>query len=202
MPWQNRVTPWGEIITTSARGTMMGNRGGCFHHDDGSLGRRRWASRAWICCVLEFKDRRRTIRQPGKYTELFFLDEVTALAAGHRPCAECRRADFLAFAERWNQHRGSGGRAYVAEMDPVLHAARLTPPQSIVADCADLPPGTMIETEAGDALLLWNERAWLWDLHGYTAIELPTGKVRVITPDPILDILRLGYRPRVHPSAE
>ena len=90
MPLQNRVTPEGEIIATAARGTMMGNRGGCLHRPDKTLGRRRWVTRQWICCELRFRGRHRVVMTPGQYTELFFLDEATALAAGHRPCFECR----------------------------------------------------------------------------------------------------------------
>src|SRR5690242_19291681 len=97
MPLQNRVTPFGDLITTPARGLFMGNRGGRFHRDDRTLSGRRWTSRQWICCRLAFNDRRRQVWRTG-YTELFFLDEVTALAAGHRPCFECRRADARAFA--------------------------------------------------------------------------------------------------------
>ncbi|MCW5694862.1 MAG: hypothetical protein KIT48_21095 [Pseudolabrys sp.] len=98
MPLQNRVTPFADLIADPARGTLFGNRGGKFHRDDRTLGARRWASRQWICCVLDFKGRQRDVW--GRYyTELFFLDEVTAFAAGHRPCFECRRKDAQRFAE-------------------------------------------------------------------------------------------------------
>ena len=99
MPLQNRVTPEGEIIATPHRGLLMGNRGGAFHLPDQTLGPRRWATRQWIACVLEFKGRHREVMRPNRYTELFFLDEATALAAGHRPCFECRRSDAERFAE-------------------------------------------------------------------------------------------------------
>src|SRR5262245_44426028 len=124
MPLQNRVSPLGELFATDARGTWFGNRGGRFHRDDRTLGSRRWVSRTWICCVLEFKNRQRDVW--GKsYTELFFLDEVTALAAGHRPCFECRRKDAVAFADRWRQARKLSARPLAIEMDEVLHAERL-----------------------------------------------------------------------------
>ena len=100
MPLQNRVSPFGELFAASARGTLLGNRGGRIHRDDRTLGKRRFASRQWICCVLEFKGRRRKV-WGDSYTELFFLDEPTALAAGHRPCFECRRAEARAFADAW-----------------------------------------------------------------------------------------------------
>jgi hypothetical protein len=123
VPLQNRVTPFGELIATSARGTMFGNRGGRFHRDDRTLGARRWASRQWICCVLAFKGRRHPVWR-DRYTALFFLDEVTALAAGHRPCFECRRADAKAFVEKWAQAKGHEiPRA--PEMDVALQKERL-----------------------------------------------------------------------------
>src|SRR3984893_16441108 len=116
MALQNRVDPFGDLIATPARGLLFGNRGGRFHRDPQTLGNRRWASRQWICCVLEFKNRRRKVWDTG-YTELFFLDEPTALAAGHRPCFECRRRDAEAFRKAFNE------RAWVSapEMDAVLH---------------------------------------------------------------------------------
>ena len=100
MPLQNRVTPFGELVAVPARGTLFGNRGGRFHTDAKTLSARRWASRQWICCMLDFKGRQRDVW--GRfYTELFFLDEPTVLAAGHRPCFECRRKDAEKFAEQW-----------------------------------------------------------------------------------------------------
>src|ERR1700744_3460792 len=120
MPLQNRVDPFGELKVTSTRGTLFGNRGGRFHTDARTLTKRRWASRQWICCVLDFKGRQREVW--GRYyTELFFLDEPTALAAGHRPCFECRRKDAEAFAEAWRITRKLPARPYADEMDAVLH---------------------------------------------------------------------------------
>src|SRR5262249_48070514 len=106
MPLQNRVTPEGDIIATPHRGLMMGNRGGVVHLPDPTPGTRRWASRQWIACVLQFKGRQREVMQPNGYTELFFLDEATALAAGHRPCFECRRGEAEHFAELWAMTQG------------------------------------------------------------------------------------------------
>ena len=124
MPLQNRVNPFGELCAFSARGLFMGNRGGRFHTDARTLTARRWASRQWICCVLDFKGRRREVW--GRfYTELFFLDEPTALAAGHRPCFECRRKDAQAFAEKWREVHQYRKPPYAVEMDTVLHAERL-----------------------------------------------------------------------------
>src|SRR3954454_14389461 len=124
MPLQNRVDPFGELIVTPARGLFFGNRGGRIHTDDKRLTRRRWASRQWICCVLDFKGRQRDVW--GRYyTELFFLDEPTALAAGHRPCFECRRADAQAFAACWQRAAGLKAPPRAPAMDDVLHAQRL-----------------------------------------------------------------------------
>ena len=123
-PLQNRVDPFGELIADPARGLVFGNRGGRLHGDDRRLTRRRWVTRAWICCRLAFKGRQRTVWGRG-YTELFFLDEVTAFAAGHRPCFECRRHDALAFAGHWAAVRGRRARASADEMDERLHAERL-----------------------------------------------------------------------------
>src|ERR1044071_4197276 len=124
MPLQNRVSPFGELLATRARGLFMGNRGGRIHTHDRTLATRRWASRQWICCVLAFNNRRRNVW--GRfYTELFFLDEPTALAAGHRPCFECRRNDADAFAEHWQRVHGLDTRPRAAEMDRQLHGERL-----------------------------------------------------------------------------
>ena len=124
MPLQNRVSPFGELCAFCARGLFMGNRGGRFHPDAKTLTARRWASRQWICCVLDFKGRRRDV-WGRSYTELFFLDEPTAFAAGHRPCFECRRKDAETFAEKWREARGLRRPPYATEMDDVLHAERL-----------------------------------------------------------------------------
>src|SRR4029077_17595612 len=124
MPLQNRVDPFGELFLTPERGLFMGNRGGRSHSDERALTKRRWVSPRWICCRLEFNNRRRKVWGDG-YTELFFLDEVTALAAGHRPCFECRRQDAEHFAELWARTRGLPVRALAPDMDKVLQAERL-----------------------------------------------------------------------------
>src|SRR3954468_6941652 len=144
MALQNRVTPFGELIATPARGLFFGNRGGRFHREDRTLGKRRWASRQWICCVLEFKNRRREVWRRG-YTELFFLDEVTALAAGHRPCFECRRADAKAFAEKWARAK-SIPVPHAPDMDIVLQSERLDGRAKRTHDMRieDLPDGAML----------------------------------------------------------
>lgn len=201
MPLQNRVTPFGALVATPARGTMYGNRGGRFHRDDKTLGARRWASRQWICCVLSFKGRRHEV-WARRYTALFFLDEVTALAAGHRPCFECRRAAASAFAERWAQTKGTD-LPYVEEMDRVLQAERLDgrAKRTHAMPLAELPDGTMIAHE-GAAFAVRGAELLRWTESGYAErLARPRGSADVLTPPSIVAILRAGYGPQWHPSA-
>jgi hypothetical protein len=197
MPLQNRVTPSGEIIAHPGRGGLMGNRGGRLHDEDRRLGSRRWVSRAWICCVLCFKGRRRTVMGPG-YTELFFLDEPTALAAGHRPCFECRRAAAGEFAGAWAGGQGLPGPVRVAEMDRLLHAERTGGARPRLPAAA-LPDGVMIEHPdgSGQALLLWQGWLYPWSPTGYAAGRptIDKGEVSVLTPPSIIAALTAGYRP-------
>ena len=147
-PLQNRVAPDGSLHAVPERGMFMGNRGGRLHRPDGTLGRARWRSRAWICCLTEFRGRHRQVLGEG-YTELFFLDEATALAAGHRPCFECRRADARAFAEAWGRAQaaaaarrrdgpGAARRAPRAARAP--SASARCPTGAIFAGGGRLPP--------------------------------------------------------------
>lgn len=200
MSLQNRVTPFGEFIATLTRGTMMGNRGGRLHGAQRQLGTRRWASKQWICCKLEFSDRHRTIWGDG-YTELFFLDEVTAFAAGHRPCFECRRKD----AERFGAlFLGQKIRAGAAVMDKVLHAERLDGKAKRVHRRAldALPDGAMIVVDAapfavrGDYLLRWTPTGYAVTQRRQRGIT-----VDVLTPPAMLAVLTRGYAPHWHPSA-
>jgi hypothetical protein len=203
MPLQNRVDPFGALYADLARGTFMGNRGGRFHTDAQTLTARRWASRQWICCVLAFKGRHRDVW--GRfYTELFFLDEPTALAAGHRPCFECRRQDAESFAESWRIAHGSRSRPRAAVMDRVLHRERLRGRAKRRHNRAidGLPDGAFIVLQdaafavRGDALLRWTP-------NGYEArLARPRGvPVDVLTPPAILAALSAGYRPHWHASA-
>jgi hypothetical protein len=204
-PLQNRVTPTGEIIATPARGTMLGNRGGAFHHPDRTLGKRRWASRQWICCRLEFKGRRRQVMSPGLYTELFFLDEVTALAAGHRPCFECRREDALSFAHLWAQSEGRPGRATAGEMDAVLHAERLDETGAKRTDRArlgTLPAGTFYLWRGQPCLLAslrdGEAHSLSWRPEAYARLLDPPDEaqeVDVLTPPSIRRVMAFGYWP-------
>jgi hypothetical protein len=203
-PLQNRVLPTGEIVADPARGTLMGNRG-CLHGTGRELGVARWRSRLWICCTLIWKDVHRDPMPPGRWTALFFLDEATALAAGHRPCAYCRRADFLAYAEAWRSAQSLARRPWAYEMDARLHDERvesrtrrqITRP----ARCGDLPAGTMVRHD-GIVGLVWQRRFLPWANTGYgSALPLPD-RVELLTPPASVAALRAGYRPALHPSAE
>jgi hypothetical protein len=204
MPLQSRVDPFGELFAASARGTMFGNRGGRIHTDDQKLTKRRWASRQWICCVLKFKQRQRDVW--GRYyTELFFLDEVTALAAGHRPCFECRRKDADAFAGYWQRTHRLLRRPRADEMDLVLHAERLDGRAKRVhrRNVDDLPDGAMIALEEG-AFAVRGGSMLRWTPQGYdTRKRRPRHtSVDVLTPPAILAVLAAGYQPQWHPSAD
>jgi hypothetical protein len=208
MPLQNRVTPFGEIVAVPQRGTLMGNRGGRFHTADKLLTRRRWASRRWIACVLEFRGRRREVMAPERYTELFFLDEATALAAGHRPCRECRRADHERFRQSWLRGNASLGlppEVGIDEIDRVLHAERVGPGGAKVtftARLGDLPDGVFV-ARGGAALLVAGGALWQWSPGGYTRqLPLdPAAEAAVLTPRSAVRAIAAGYRPAVHPSA-
>jgi hypothetical protein len=199
VPLQNRVTPFGELVATSARGTMFGNRGGRFHREGQTLGQRRWASRQWICCVLQFKGRRHNVWGPTSYTDLFFLDEVTALAAGHRPCFECRRASAKAFAEKWAQAKG-GNIPHAPEMDVVLQNERLDGRAKRTHEmrAQELPEGAFIAID-GDAFALRGDTMLRWSPSGYAeAGARPSGPVTVLTPPSIVAVLSAGYAPQWH----
>ena len=193
-PLQNRVDPFGELHAVAARGAMMGNRGGRIHRDDRTLCRRRWTSKHWIVCVCEFKGRRRDVW--GRfYTELFFLDEPTALAAGHRPCFECRREAAKAFLAAFPNSSGFGADA----MDDVLHRERLAGGRKRVwrSRLGALPDGAMIVWE-GRAHALRGGRLTPWSFEGYGApLTLPTAfEVDVLTPPSTVAALSAGYRPQ------
>ncbi|MHA6326137.1 hypothetical protein [Roseivivax sp. CAU 1753] len=194
MPLQNRVTPFGEIVAVPARGRLMGNRG-CLHGADRTLGRARWRGKAWISCVLDFKGRQRRVMTPRSYTELFFSDEAVALAAGHRPCAECRRADYLAFRATIAAAVPALGQVpRAAEIDAHLHAARLTDPPTCAADPNALPDGTFVSPGKAVALLRWRASWWHWSWQGYVAADSPGADCRILTPAPLVAALRHGYR--------
>ncbi|MDO8876164.1 MAG: hypothetical protein Q8M24_22640 [Pseudolabrys sp.] len=197
MSLQNRVTPFGDLTIAPARGLLMGNRGGRLHDAQRTLGTRRWVSKQWICCQLDFNNRQRTV-WGGSYSELFFLDEVTALAAGHRPCFECRRKDAQAFAALFP------GKHTAPEMDAMLHAQRLDGRAKRLHRRAidALPDGAMI-ARGDEALALRGGYLLRWTPSGYDGKRArPRGvDVDVLTPPAILRVLEKGYPPLWHPSA-
>ncbi|GGG29396.1 hypothetical protein GCM10007304_49040 [Rhodococcoides trifolii] len=202
MPLRNRVTPFGDIVESDCRGTIMGNRG-VLHDSDRNIVRYS-RNQAWITCSLEFKERRRPIMAPNRWTELFFLDEATALAAGHRPCAECRRPAFRTFQRLFDRiSETQAPRAPV--MDAKLATERRIrdslPPLTFRAAAANLPSGTFVVVD-GLAHLVLGEELLEWSPAGYTArCARPAGTVDVLTPKSTVRVLERGYRAAVHPSA-
>ncbi len=199
MPLCNRVTPFGEIVALPGRGTLTGNRGVLI--DDQRRIVRRWQSKRWIACRLEYKGIRRKVMQPHAWTELFFLDEASALAAGHRPCAECRRDDYRRFRDLWGSHVSSDASADA--MDAVLHCQRIDgrAKRTHRDDLGALPNGAFVVIE-NTAWLVYGGHLYAWSDAGYGAARpRREGEIEVLTPQPIVMILRAGYRPAVHPSA-
>jgi hypothetical protein len=207
MPLQNRVTPFGEIVSYQARGLFMGNRG-ILHDDHRCLGKARWRHPHWIICRLEFKGRRDDVMRPGAYTRLFFLDEAVALAAGHRPCAFCRRDAYEAFVAAWRDGNARSIRPHAGAIDRQLHHERVEPRTrrqiTHLVPIDDLPDGTFLTLpgEPDRALLLLDARLLLWTLDGYRpGRSRPSGiEVRTLTPRSIVAALREGFRPELHPS--
>ena len=209
-PLANRVAPDGAFLAVAERGLLTGNRG-CLCPAPFHLGAARWAGKAWISCVLTYKDRPpRRVMQPNTWTELFFLDEATAMAAGHRPCGLCRRAALADF--RAGLARGGAGdlaQARVGVLDAALHAERIAHPSRLIhphaAKIADLPDGAMLAAHDGapPCLVLGDTlRDWSPGGYGPPQPRPHTGIVAVLTAPILLAALRGGYRPILHPSAE
>jgi hypothetical protein len=199
-PLQNRVTPFGDIVAVEGRGLFMGNRG--VLHDAHRRVVRFSQVRRWIICRLQFRGRHRRIMTPGSYPELFFLDEAAALSAGHRPCAECRHADYVRFREAWAAvHRGVKPTA--DEMDATLHEERLAGPRTkrtYRERLSALPDGVCVDIE-GAAWLLWLGAVHRWSAAGYGERRRPPrGSVIVLTPPTTVHVMEAGYRAQVHPS--
>lgn len=207
MPRQNRVSPFGSIEATAARGLLTGNRG-ILHDADGRLGAVRWRHPHWIACRLDFKGVRRSVMSPGTWTELFFLDEAVALAAGHRPCAYCSRSDFRRFAAAWQTAQALPQPPRAPAIDRELHFTRIRPRShtqiTFIAAANDLPDGSFLTLPSA------KDEAWLvhrpfirrWTFGGYDRSQLlPEVAVEVLTPAPTVAALRAGYRPFLHPSA-
>lgn len=206
MPRQNRVTPFGTLLATPERGTLMGNRG-CLHDARGQI-QRAFVGRRWIICRLNFKGRRRAVMTPGQYTELFFLDEATALAAGHRPCAECQRERFNLFRECWRLAQpGPPAPLSAPALDAILHAERTAGPVVALADweaVAALPAGACLADAAQAPYLVWQGRLLRWSPAGYTPASRPALRfpARLLTPPSTVRVLAAGYPVEVHPSAQ
>jgi len=211
VPLQNRVTPYGEITATTARGTLMGNRG-CLH-DAGDHPLRQYLGRRWIICVLDFKGRTRTPMPPGHYTSLFFLDEASALAAGHRPCAECQRERFSAFRAHWaaaNPTLAGSAAPLVDTIDSVLHRERISDQRfqrdklklTYAEQLAALPDGAFVMLPPSDApYLVRGDALYPWTFAGYGApIARPERHVQVLTPRSTVLAIAHGYVPSIHPT--
>jgi hypothetical protein len=207
MPLQNRVTPLGELVAEPGRGLVYGNRG-CLHDDHGRI-RRRFNGRRWIACRLRFRDwHREPLLQPGRFTELFFLDEATAFAAGHRPCALCRREDYVRFVEIW---RGlHPGPANADVMDERLQDERIQPgsrgQRHHTAPMDSLPDGAFV-LRGGEPVLVLGSTLLRWTNAGYTesARRPRSGRATVITPPSLVEVLRIGWDPVVplfHPTSD
>jgi hypothetical protein len=204
MPLQNRVTPLGELVATPARGLVYGNRG-CLHDERGRI-RRRHDGRRWIACRLEFRGWHRSpLMQPGRFTELFFLDEATAFAAGHRPCALCRREDYDRFGAIWRDlHAGEKGADAI---DARLHRERIAAGarRHHEAQLGDLPDGAFVLEQRAPWLVRGGELLG-WSAEGYLARRPRPRRARalLITPPSLVAVLRSGWHPLVpllHPTA-
>ncbi len=208
MALQNRVDPFGSLQSTKARGSLLGNRGQL--HDAGKNIIRSWKSRAWVTCSLEYGDIRRTIFSPTSYSELFFLDEATAFAAGHRPCGSCRNKRYREFKSKWlaaNPEAISEKKPSIAAMDKVLHAERVAHDggkNTFEAGVKTLPFGTFVECN-GVAFVVAGENLLPWSFHGYgeaISISEVAPVLTVLTPKSIVSLFRYGFQPDLHQTAE
>ncbi|MEL7258073.1 MAG: hypothetical protein AAFN80_09555 [Pseudomonadota bacterium] len=199
MTLQNRVQPTGDILAIPNRGTLMGNRG-ILHDDHQNLTQRRWQHPHWVTCVTKYKDWHRKVMQPRNYTELFFLDEPTALAAGHRPCGLCRHGDYTRFKALFN---AANGTETLTQIDRLMQRDRITRSRAQVrytAPAPDLPDGTFV-LHQNEPHLLWQDYLLLYTPAGYTAaLPRPAGQITVLTPACTVATLRQGYRPTPHTS--
>ena len=199
---QNRVDPYGNIIKTIARGAWMGNRG--ILHDENQNVLRPYKLKAWITCLLEFRERKRTVMAPHRYTELFFFDEATTFAAGHRPCFECRRQDYNCFKSFWlkgNPEYGFDEKTSIQKIDDILHRERVNKDGSKVKyedQLSSLPDGTFIELE-GKPYVIFQRGVYEWSPFGYGEKKpLPaTQTVTILTPKSFVNTFRVGYESEV-----
>jgi hypothetical protein len=203
MPLQNRVTPTGEIIATPERGLFTGNRGIIHDPATRTLLKKRWSTPAWLTCLCEFRGRRRKVMGGRSWTELFFLDEATAFAAGHRPCFFCRREDAMRFRAAWESGNRVGDLR-APDMDAVLHRERLDKGKKrlhpLPMRLDDLPDGAMVQEGAASFLIAWG-RAFRWSPGGYSKSEAPLKQAMLLTPPSTLRAFTAGYRVVLHPTA-
>lgn len=203
MPLQNRVTPTGEIIATPERGLFTGNRGIIHDPATRTLLKKRWSTPAWLTCLCEFRGRRRKVMGGRSWTELFFLDEATAFAAGHRPCFFCRREDAMRFRAAWESGNRVGDLR-APDMDAVLHRERLDKGKKrlhpLPMRLDDLPDGAMVQ-EGAASFLIARGRAFRWSPGGYSKTEAPLKQAMLLTPPSTLRAFTAGYRVVLHPTA-
>jgi len=200
---QNRVDPFGNLIRTAARGSWTGTRG-VLHNDKQEI-LRPFKLKAWLTCKLEFKGRKRKVMSPGRYTELFFHDEATAFAAGHRPCCECRREDFNKFKSLWlkgNPAYGFDDKISIQKIDSIIHAERINRDKTKVTfkeNIHNIPDGSFVLFNDEPYIIL-NKQLFLWSPFGYAnSIALPHAeKLTVLTPKSIVNTFRSGYFPQIN----
>ena len=200
--FQNRVDPFGNIITTAARGAWMGNRGQLHGATQGIL--RPFKLKAWITCVLEFKNRSRKVMSPNLYTELFFLDEATSFAAGHRPCFECRKQAYNLFKLCWlkgNAEYGFNEKTSIKMIDEIMHAERIDSNRNKVifhAKLSELPDGVFVQID-NQPYLIAEKKLYLWTPFGYETSQSfsPESNVVVLTPKSSVNTIRAGYFPQI-----
>lgn len=202
MPLQNRVDPFGDIIDLPMRGLFTGNRGILHDPETKTLTVRRWTSKAWLVCSCNYKNVRRDVMATRSWTELFFYDEATALAAGHRPCFLCRKQDADRFRAAWAMGN-SVPLPSARDIDIVLHKERLQARRKrvnmLLSPLEDLPDGTMIAA-AGDAFLVARGKPFRWTAKGYEQTGTLPFVDGLLTPPSILRTLRAGYHPLIHPT--
>ena len=201
MPLQNRVLPTGEILAIPDRGMFVGNRGIIHNSATKTLLRKRWSTDAWLTCVLEFRGRRRKVMQRQSWTELFFLDEATSFAAGHRPCFYCRREDANRFRAAWEKGNRTG-EVLAPDVDAVLHRERFASGKRLhplPRALEKLPDGTMVQA-GEESFLIAQGRAVLWSPSGYRVVKGAIGDAKLLTPPSTVRALTAGYRVVLHPS--
>jgi hypothetical protein len=209
MSLQNRVNPFSCLIATPERGEWTGNRG-VIHNAKQTIVKNH-NIKAWITCVLEYKGFKRTVMTPKRWTELFFLDEATAFAAGHRPCGFCRHPDFKRFKSLWlsanGEQYGLTDKAKIDAIDAVIHQERLDESdtqKTFTATLPDLPDGCFVAFDDLKQAYLWHQnQLFAWSFGGYTKVESFDNQqvVNVLTPESYVAVFKAGYVPQVHFSA-